>query len=200
MNQNEENILIEQIKEIIRTQRNPTGEYYWHRQIVSPPVAKEELAHAEAQLGFELPPFLRRLYLEVGNGGFGPGYGLQPLNSHNPFDESLVTDYLGMRSKSQEDIDEEYADEEVKPSRWPEFVLTICDWGCNIYSNLDCSSPDSPIFRMDSNVNFMVEWLIEAPSLQQWLANWVEGKPLSHVDWEQGVKVPVASLSKVRRV
>lgn len=26
-------------------------------------------------------------------------------------------------------------------------LLTICDWGCNIYSNLDCSLPGSPIFR-----------------------------------------------------
>ncbi len=31
---------------------------------------------AEAELGFALPALLRRLYLEVENGGFGPGAGL----------------------------------------------------------------------------------------------------------------------------
>jgi len=47
---------------------------------------------------------------------------------------------------------------------------------------------------MDSNVNFMVEWAVEAPSLQQWLEAWLDGKPLFHVDWEQAAKVSVAHL------
>src|SRR5436190_5225939 len=32
--------------------------------------------YVESLLGFRLPPFLRRLYCEVANGGFGPDYGL----------------------------------------------------------------------------------------------------------------------------
>lgn len=35
-----------------------------------------------------------------------------------------------------------------------------------------------PILRMDSNVNFLIEWAIEAPSLLHWLEVWVEGEPL----------------------
>jgi SMI1 / KNR4 family (SUKH-1) len=196
MQEQKENTLIERLKETIRTNRHPTGEYTWHRQIASPPVTVEELAQAEVQLGFELPTFLRRLYLEVGDGGFGPGYGLFPLNAHNPSTDSLVTAYLGMRSMSQKDIDEHWADEEVKPSLWPERVLMICDWGCNIYSCLNCSSPDLPILRMDSNVNFMVEWAIEASSLQQWLETWEDGKPLFALNWEQATKIPVFRLGK----
>lgn len=187
--------LIERLKEMIREGRPASGEYSWHRSTPLPPAMEEEVAKAEAQLGFALPSFLCRIYLEVGNGGFGPGYGLFPLNTSDPSLDSLVTAYLGMRSMTQEDIDEHWTDEEEKPVLWPEQVLMLCDWGCNIYSCLDCSSSDLPIFRMDSNVSF-VEWSIEAPSLQQWLEMWVDGKPLFHVNWKQATKVPVSQLGK----
>src|SRR5258708_13239995 len=82
MQEQRENTLIERLKETIRTNHHPTGEYTWHHQTASLPVTGEDLAQAEAQLGFGLPSFLRRLYLEVGNGGFGPGYGLFPF--HHP--------------------------------------------------------------------------------------------------------------------
>src|SRR3954464_14202084 len=36
----------------------------------------DAVAEAEAALAHPLTPLLRRLYLEVGNGGFGPGYGV----------------------------------------------------------------------------------------------------------------------------
>lgn len=96
---------------------------------------------------------------------------------------------------SQEDIDEHWADEEEKPVLWPEQVLMLCDWGCNIYSCLDCSSSDLPIFRMDSNISF-VEWALEASSLQQWLEMWEEEKPLFHVNWRQATKVSVSQLGR----
>jgi hypothetical protein len=43
------------------------------------PASPEEVAAAEARLGFGLPPELRQLYLEVADGGFGPGEGLLPV-------------------------------------------------------------------------------------------------------------------------
>ncbi|MDQ2714751.1 MAG: SMI1/KNR4 family protein [Chloroflexota bacterium] len=194
MQEHKENILIERIKETVRTNRHATGEVILHRQIASPLVTAEDIAQAEAQIGFELPPFLSRLYLEIGDGGFGPGYGLLPLNNHNTSIDSLVTAYLGMKSMSQKDIDEYWANEEEKPSLWPERVLMVCDWGCNIYSSVNCASPDLVMYRLDSNINFMVEWAIEASSLQDWLEAWVDGKPLADLDWEQAAKVSVSDL------
>lgn len=199
MQEQREDILVERLKEIIQTSRHATGEPTWRSQRSWPPVTEGELVQAEAQLGFVLPAFLRRIYLEVGNGGFGPGYGLLPLNEIPPnaghHTDSLVADYKGMRAFSQKDIDEYFAEEEEKPSLWPERVITLCDWGCNIYSCLDCSSPELPIFRMDSNENFLVEWAIEAPSLRQWLERWVDGT-LTHLDWDRATKVPVSQLGK----
>jgi hypothetical protein len=38
------------------------------------PIDVSELKLAEAKLGFPLPPLLKRLYADIGNGGFGPGF------------------------------------------------------------------------------------------------------------------------------
>lgn len=179
-----EDILIEQLKDMAQ------------RDGVSP-VTEEELLQAEAQLGFALPSFVRRLYGEVANGGFG---GMFPLNGRRrsawsaaPLD-TVVTAYLAMRSLSREDVEKHWSDEDEKPALWPQHTLMICDWGCNIYSCLDCASPDLPVLRMDSNRNFLVEWAIEAPSLRQWLEAWMDGQPLFDMDWESARKVPVSQL------
>jgi hypothetical protein len=45
------------------------------------PASDAEFDAAEAALGVRLPIILRRVYREVGNGGYGPGYGLLPLTA-----------------------------------------------------------------------------------------------------------------------
>ena len=50
------------------------------------PATAEAVREAEGLVGLPLPPLLRRLYLEVADGGFGPYYGLLGLaagHSHN---------------------------------------------------------------------------------------------------------------------
>lgn len=41
-----------------------------------PLATQEQIRESEQLLGFSLPPLLCSLYLQVGNGGFGPGYGI----------------------------------------------------------------------------------------------------------------------------
>nr|BFD96238.1 hypothetical protein KitaXyl93_75980 [Kitasatospora sp. Xyl93] len=43
------------------------------------PVTKAEVEQVERELGYELPLLLRRVYTEVGDGGFGPEGGLASL-------------------------------------------------------------------------------------------------------------------------
>src|ERR1700722_8059994 len=45
-----------------------------------PPVDASALARAEDRLGFRLPPLVYALYSQVGNGGYGPGYGFIELD------------------------------------------------------------------------------------------------------------------------
>jgi hypothetical protein len=50
------------------------------RSVAGQPTAEEaEIKQAEAMLGTRLPAPLRNLYLRIGNGGFGPGYGVLGL-------------------------------------------------------------------------------------------------------------------------
>ena len=56
------------------------------------------LAETEARLGFTLPPLLARVYTEVADGGFGPGYGLLSLEDLELGEQSLSSVYLEFRA------------------------------------------------------------------------------------------------------
>ena len=44
-----------------------------------PPLTESQRRGAESRLGFSLPGSMRELYEQVGNGGYGPAYGLLGL-------------------------------------------------------------------------------------------------------------------------
>lgn len=111
------------------------------------------------------------------DGGFGSWYGLLSLDTERDRGTwSSVQWYLAMRSMTQEDVDTHWVDEteEDKPRLWPEKLLTICDWGCNISSSIDCSQPECPVYRQDNNIN-VSKCALESPSLWQWLTDWLDG-------------------------
>ena len=158
--------------------------------VAAPLATLEQIAAAEKKLGFAIPELLRQIYQQVGNGGFGPGYGIFGLpTSAEDEKKSLVSQYL-MLHKLQ-----------TNPS-WPVRLLPLCDWGCGIASYLDCSHPEAPVVRMDSNMpkedvvervpaemqfgkSDQVEdacWL-ESASLAQWLTDWVDGKKLFYLGY-----------------
>lgn len=103
---------------------------------IYPPATADDIAAAEVRLGFELPALFKRLYMEIGNGGFGPGYGLIGLGGG--YDGCVGVDleslYGGYRENPPGGMTE-----------WPEKKLPVCTWGCDIYSCLDCSKPKAPV-------------------------------------------------------
>ena len=64
----------------------------------------------------------------------------------------------------------------------------MCDWGCNIYSCVDCSRPELPVLRNDNNVSWST-FPIEDPSLHAWLRRAVDGENLFSLNWEAAPKV-----------
>lgn len=98
-----------------------------------PPLAPDKTERAELDLGFRLPPLLRSLYLEVADGGYGPGWGILPI------DEIVEWDHRCRANGS--DI--------VPPRNWPEKLIRFCEWGCNFWSGIDCSSDRCAILRFD---------------------------------------------------
>ena len=135
---------------------------------------------AEEQLGFPLPPLLRRSYLEVGNGGFGPGYGVMGIrNGFTDDQRNTVVDLY--HSYCRRDPDD--------PTwEWPRGLLPICHWGCAVYSAVDATTEGNPVFFMDVGVKGVGApmssiTIPHKPTLQSWLEDWLEGKDLWSEVW-----------------
>lgn len=59
-----------------------------------PPATDAQLKNTEKILGFPLPSFLRTLYQEVANGGFGPGAGLRgAVGGYGTIGTTTITGY-----------------------------------------------------------------------------------------------------------
>ncbi|MET7423153.1 hypothetical protein [Dactylosporangium sp. NPDC005555] len=115
------------------------------------PASPAVVAEAEELIGRPLPSLLRRLYLEVGNGGFGPGYGLLSLRDLH---QSGSTNARGGRKGH---------------------ILTLCDWGCSISSQLDLA--DGQVWGCDPNPapDGVPCRFPQYVTVVDWFVKWAEG-------------------------
>ncbi|MFF6993863.1 SMI1/KNR4 family protein [Streptomyces sp. NPDC008313] len=139
----------------------------WGWPVLPAPVDADAPIRAEAAVGFALPPLLAALYLRIGDGGFGPEYGLLPLLDSAPSGEpAAVTQYLANREDGRQDSD--------RP--WPEGLLPISHWGCGMYACVDCHSQDATVLLFEPNADAAHQaWYVDAPSLTDWLRTWLDG-------------------------
>jgi hypothetical protein len=121
-----------------------------HQYKLNPPKKEAELAWFEQQNGIQLPPDYRAFLLQVGNGGVGPYYGLQRLESGRIDDlDDPKTDQLLDLSKPflfteawnmnlPEDPVQRAAmkEEEYHNSKWANGLLRIANYGCATFINL----------------------------------------------------------------
>ncbi len=136
----------------------------------------DDIARTESQLGFNLPPLLRSVY-EIANGGVGPGlHGLYPIGDG---EDTLATVYRSF-------VDSTHAPTPGEPGidqyPWPERLLPICDWGCAIWSCLDCRSTDGPIVTASNGEPFASS----GHTLRSWLSAWLAGNDLLEEMFEPG--------------
>jgi hypothetical protein len=136
------------------------------------PATSADFVTDEACLGFSIPPLLKAVYLEVGNGGFGPGYGLIGMTGGQPDDRGNVSPELYLQFR------EPYPEEQSWD--WPLALLPICHWGCGILSCIRCDAPDFPMVIFDPNVHddaksWKDAFFDEAASLEGWLEDWASG-------------------------
>ncbi len=125
------------------------------------PAGGTEVERTESQLGFRLPSLLQRLYLEVADGGVGPGYGLFPAGEHTA------------ANGQPETLSESYAKLSIDP-RWPARLLPLCDWGCANWSCLDCRADDGAIVTFVGEEGFTNT----GHTLRSWLGAWLDGHDL----------------------
>jgi hypothetical protein len=121
------------------------------------PASPAAVAEIETLVGSGLPSLLRRLYLEVGNGGFGPGYGMLGLaGGHTDDGRHTATDLY-------------------RAGTFPAHLLPLCYWGCAIYSLLDIKSGE--MWGLDPNPVGLPHALFpQSMTLSDWLGRWVAGR------------------------
>jgi hypothetical protein len=137
------------------------------------PADAATLDRAERELGFPLPPTLRRIYAEVGNGGFGPWSGLLPI-------ERVVADYRELQAS-------------VPVGRsWPNRLLPLV-YHDPQYACVDAASEPLRIVDWDpeelderaSETRWQRSFRETAPSLVAWLSEWVTSRPYQEVQREE---------------
>jgi hypothetical protein len=151
-------------------------EWFMEREFY-PPVNGFRIRLAETHLGFALPPLLRDLYMNVANGGFGPGYGLVGVRGG-------ATVSRGGRESSLVPLYYRFLFRRTRKEPWEDRYLPICTWGCTYYSFVDCAHPDAPVFAFDENTHGYGPWgcafALHAHSFEEWIQRWVDGEDL----WE----------------
>jgi hypothetical protein len=113
---------------------------------------------AEQELSVVLPPLLRRLFTEVANGGFGPGYGILGVEGGHCDDQGrdLVNAQRFVAAMSR-----------AFKVEWLPTVVPICQWGAGIWSCIECKSDCGTIVTLDeSGLTFTRH------TLNSWLDDW----------------------------
>ena len=139
-----------------------------------PPATEATIRIAENRIGFKLPSFLRLVYMGVGNGGFGPGYGIVGLEGGFLDDGRDITGVYESLSE-KDDSDPQWL--------WPAFQVPICTWGCAIYTCVDAFTDEGEVYTFDPNGHEIGEPIARLfarthESIKSWFRDWANGVPL----------------------
>lgn len=147
-----------------------------------PPATAEDIAAAQASLGFSLPDDLAQLYTEVANGGFGPGDGLAPLEDAAAHYRDLMAEPPGEGGQT-----------------WPDHLLPInlTDPGADCY---DLKSGKIVLWDVETladgpdDETWRRSFRIVAKSLDAWLEEWLSRPPLAETQSQEMEKILLDGL------
>jgi hypothetical protein len=146
---------------------------------LSAPASATTLEASERELGVRFPTLLRRLYLEVANGGFGPGPGLVGVRG------GATTD----RGKSIEDLYAEMLDAQGENAAWvwPRMLVPVSDLG-GVFACVDCATDAGRVVEFDfeeldeegrGDGGWSRAFRERSPSLAAYLEEWLGADPPS---------------------
>ncbi|WP_121751008.1 SMI1/KNR4 family protein [Streptomyces sp. E2N166] len=138
---------------------------------LAPVATPAVIAAVEAEDGHPMPRFLRRLYAEVSNGGFGTNgwecASLSPLPDHYFCDgEDILALYRGFTTPTQD------LDETVPPG-----IVPIMDRGCTMWTLVDFRTPDGRIWIWDGNECCRKLCPTTITSVREYFAEGIAGRP-----------------------
>jgi hypothetical protein len=166
--------IVERLQQRIRDLNRATDMAHHAKPKIYPPATIESIKSAEAKIGFALPSLLVEIYRQVGNGGFGPGYGLIGLEDGARDDLGNCVVDLFLQNK-QHNIQDHFWN-------WPDRLIPICHWGCAIYSCIDCSYLDYPVINFDPNKQeedgrWDDAFIPQGTIFAEWIEGWLNGDP-----------------------
>ncbi len=156
-----------------------------HHPHQAPPTAleKSNLMHQwqrlEQQIGFPLPTALQQLYLTLGNGHFGPDYGFFLLIPETTSEKiTLLEAYQDVQQAKIVDWDWELSKE----------TLPFLHWGAAIYSVIDASDANFPVYVLDMNLKkthstWQECYWRHCGSLFEWLQKWADDQQSGRSLW-----------------
>lgn len=139
-----------------------------HRYELRPVASEQKLAAFESQFRIALPVGYRRFLLELGDGGAGPYYGLEPLKNaifrdlHYKSDSDLLDPSQPFpcqnhwNLKFEGDVpSQQYADfeREYSDNKWVNGLIRICNFGCGVSLNLVVNGPEYGSIWVDDRVS-----------------------------------------------
>ena len=130
-----------------------------------PPASEPDVLTAERDLGFALPPALRQLYLQVADGGVGPGGGVFSLAELVAKHRELTREPVGPQGQDWP--------AELLPIQGEDWDLVSVDretgrlvyWDLEELDDDDELPPDQPTWS--------ASFVSEADSLETWLNDWL---------------------------
>lgn len=149
-----------------------------------PPLTAAEVEHVEQQLGYRLPQLVRRIYTEIGDGGFGPQAGLASLMPRR-IPGWYIPDWPCVMTLRAAGI------ESGLPPSW----LLLTYGGCTMEWHMSLIAVDNPVLLWDGD-GWDPRWgqdahdglSYAAPSLREWLWTWADGGDV----WAGTLKQPDA--------
>jgi hypothetical protein len=174
-------LLIQGLQQRNADRNRATGSGVHRRKPFLTATAKE-IQVAEQEIGFEFPDLLRTIYSQVANGGFGPEYGIVGIKWGASLDG--VTLESGYRKM-------EKLERRHNVWQWPKRLLPLANYGCGMWSCVDCDLPSLPMILWDPNnldsnldgadarLNWGSTFWDQGLSLRGWLEGWLAGRPQS---------------------
>ena len=126
------------------------------------PASAEDVTRFELIVGHPMPELLKRVYLEVANGGFGPSKVLSLTDTGK---------WFGDRA----DIAMAYDDFAADPDHpLPPGIVPLMNRGCAMWTLIDFRTADGQMWDWDPNLCCLPHALAPLEqSLAQWLTDWL---------------------------
>ena len=146
------------------------------------PLDEKAVAKVEKSLGCKLPPQLRQLYLEVGDGGYRPFSGLRRMSN-------WAKDYSKLRAETPKE----------RGRDWPEGLLPI------VYMNgkricVDAGSGEVVLWskppKKASEKKWLASFIPQSASVEAWLERWVDTPTQAEDGPEGGWDPPAEEVAR----